>query len=116
MFGIGLCTINDCAFDVPPPGAGLVIVILNAPAVVKSDIKIAAVNCVAETYVVVLAEPAKFTTDVAIKFVPLTVRVNPASPIFFEVGEIEVVVGIGFGAVDVPVAHIFVVYAALSPT
>jgi len=42
-----------------------------------------------------LAELLNFTTELEIKLVPLTVRVNPESPTFLEVGSIEVVVGTG---------------------
>ncbi len=61
----------------------------------------------AETKVVVRALPPKFTTDEVIKLVPLTVIVKVESPIFLDVGEIEVVVGTGLLRVkvlDVPVS------------
>ncbi len=87
---------NVWAAEVPPPGVGLKTVILYDPAVSKSDAGIIAVNCEALTNVVVLAEPAKLTTEEGIKFVPLTVKVNCASPTAADVGEIEIVVGTGF--------------------
>ena len=37
-------TVNVWALEVPPPGAGLVTVIGNVPAVIKSEFKIATVN------------------------------------------------------------------------
>ena len=77
----------------PPPGAGLVTVMGNEPALATSAAVIAAVTCVAVTNVVVRAEPLKFTVEVLTKFVPLTVRVNPASPAVLVVGEMLVVVG-----------------------
>ena len=84
------------AFDMPPPGAGFVTVIAGVPAVATSVAKIAAVNCVALMNVVTRALPAKFTTDVFTKFVPVTVNVNAAEPAVTPVGESEVIVGTGF--------------------
>jgi hypothetical protein len=83
-------------FDVPPPGVGFVTVIAGARALVTSVAKIAAVNCVALTNVVVLGLPAKFTTDVFKKFVPVTVKVRAPLPAVTPVGESEVMVGAGF--------------------
>ncbi len=89
-------TVNICELEVPPPGIGLNTVIEEVPTVSKSVLKISAVSCVEVEKYVVLAEPLKFTVELATKFVPLTVKVKPASPAVFEVGEIPVVVGIGF--------------------
>ena len=50
------------------------------------------------------AEPAKFTTEPATKFVPFTVKVKPASPTVLFVGEIDVVVGIGLPTAALNVA------------
>ena len=77
----------------PPPGAALVTVTGNGPALATSAAVMAAVTCVAVTNVVVRAEPLKFTVEVLTKFVPLTVRVNPASPAVLVEGEMVVVVG-----------------------
>ncbi|MCG8325263.1 MAG: hypothetical protein MI673_07080, partial [Thiotrichales bacterium] len=49
--------VNDCAADVPPPGAGLKTVTLAVPAVATSAAVIAACSCPAETNVVVLSAP-----------------------------------------------------------
>ena len=49
----------------------------------------------------VLDEPEKFTTELEIKLVPLTVRVKPVSPAVLEVGDILVVVGTGLPTVKV---------------
>lgn len=49
VVGTGLPTVKTCAFDVPPPGVGLVTVMLKVPPVVKSEVRMAAVTCVAET-------------------------------------------------------------------
>ena len=64
----------------PPPGAGFVTVTLTVPAVDTSVAAIAAVTCVALTNVVGSAFVPKFTTEVATKFVPLTVNVKPVPP------------------------------------
>src|SRR5437660_7622577 len=72
-------TVNCCALEVPPPGAGFVTVILNVPAVARSVAGIAAVSCVALTKVVVRAEPLKFTVELETKFVPFNVSVKAAS-------------------------------------
>lgn len=101
VVGAGLLTVKVCAFEVPPPGAGLETVMLNVPAPVKSDDGIEAVNCVELTKVVVRAPTAKLTTEVDTKLVPLTVIVKVLSPTIFDVGEIEVVVGAGLLRVNV---------------
>jgi len=46
--------------------------------------------------VVVRGDPLRLTTEVATKFVPLTVRLKAALPTDLDVGEILVVVGTGF--------------------
>jgi hypothetical protein len=56
---------------------------------------------------VVFAAPLKFTTEVAMKLVPLTVRVKAAPPTAVLAGESEVIVGAGLltaklTAVEVP--------------
>jgi hypothetical protein len=109
IVGAGLFTVKVTAFDVPPPGAGLVTVTLRVPAVATSEAWTAAVNFVALTKVVVRTFPLKLTVDVLMKFVPFTVRVNAALFANALVGEMVVMVGAGFGAettkvtaVDVP--------------
>jgi len=93
--------VNDRVPDVPPPGAGFVTVTVAVPAVAISAAVIAAVNCVALMKVVVLVAPLNFTTDVATKPVPLTVRVKAALPAVALVGEREVAVGAGLLMVKV---------------
>jgi hypothetical protein len=61
--GAGLFTVNGELPEVPPPGAGLVTVTLNVPAVAISAAVMDAVSCAALTNVVVVAVPLKFTTD-----------------------------------------------------
>jgi len=93
--------VNDRLPDVPPPGAGFVTVTVAVPAVAISAAVIAAVNCVALMKVVVLVAPLNFTTDVATKPVPLTVRVKAALPAVALIGEREVAVGAGLLMVKV---------------
>ena len=64
----------------PPPGAGFVTVTVTLPAVATSLAGIAAESLLALTKVVGSALPLKFTTDLASKFAPLTVRVKAAPP------------------------------------
>src|SRR2546428_9134354 len=80
-------TVNCCALEVPPPGAGFVTVMLNVPAVARSVTGIAAVSCVALMKVVVRAEPLKFTAELETKFVPFTVSVKAASATDLLVGQ-----------------------------
>lgn len=90
-----LVTVKATLLEVPPPGAGFVTVTAGVPAVAMSDARMAAVNWVALTKVVVLAAPAKFTVEVFTKFVPFTVSVNAGPPAAALVGESVVIVGTG---------------------
>lgn len=101
IVGAGLFTVKVDEADVPPPGAGLVTVTGNVPALPMSAAVIDAVSCVALTKVVVRAAPLKFTTEVDTKFVPFTVSVNPALPAVALLGESEVIVGAGLLMVNV---------------
>ena len=52
VVGTGLLAtviVNVWALEVPPPGAGVKTVTVAVPAVARSDARIAAVSCVAET-------------------------------------------------------------------
>lgn len=89
-------TVNVWALEVPPPGAGFTTVTADVVAVVRSDVRIAAVSVVIETNVVVRAEPSHRTEEEALKFVPVSVSVKPLLPAVVEVGEMLVVVGTGF--------------------
>ena len=87
--GIGLpaaLIVNVSAPDVPPPGVGLNTVTEAVPAVAMSLAGTAAVNCVAVPGVVTNAAPFHFTTEVLMKFVPVTVSVNAAPPAVAEDG------------------------------
>ncbi len=94
----GVTTVKVTAFDVPPPG--LVTVTLKLPAVAMSEARMAAVSCVALTVVVVRALPLKLTVEPLTKFVPFTVKVNPAPPAMALVGEMLLIVGAGVWTVS----------------
>ena len=83
------------AFEVPPPGAGLTTVTDAVPAVATRAALTIAANCNPLTKVVVRDAPFHLTDEAAIKFVPLTVRVNCAAPAVILAGESEVAVGAG---------------------
>ena len=87
------------AFEVPPPGAGLNTVTEAVPAVAMSAAVIAAVNWVADRYVVVRLDPFHCTTEPLTKLLPLTVRVKAEPPGAAEVGLMLVVAGTGLVAV-----------------
>lgn len=74
----GVSMANVMAEDVPPPGVGLKTVTDAVPTVVRSVLRMAALICVVLTNVVTRGEPFQFTTDPGTKFVPFTVRLNPA--------------------------------------
>src|SRR6185369_17079782 len=82
-------------FEVPPPGTGLLTVIGKVPARAASEARIRAVSCVLFTNVVARASPLKLTTAPLVKFVPLTVRVNPPAPATALVGNSDANVGTG---------------------
>jgi hypothetical protein len=71
---------NTAGFDTPPPGAGLLTVIVAVFATATSVAEIDAVNCEAVTKVVVRGLPFQLTTEPETNPVPLTVRLNPELP------------------------------------
>ena|SRR3989344_9136871 len=92
--GAGGFTVNGSGgFEVPPPGAGLVTVILNIPTVGTEEMTV--VNWVAETYMVFNPRPFQLMVDEVMKLVPLTVNVKPGSPWVLEEGFKLVMVGSG---------------------
>ena len=108
VVGTGLAAaliVKVCAFEVPPPGAGLNTVTEAVPAVAMSVAVIGAVNWVADTYVVVRLDPFHCTTEPLMKLLPLTVRVKAEPPAVAEVGLMLVVAGTGLLAV--PVADVY---------
>src|SRR3989440_6085858 len=93
--GTGLLIVNVCALERPPPGVGLKIMTGAVPGVAMSFAEIAARSSVLLKKVVDRAVPFHRTTDEAMKFVPVAIRVNPAPPAATLVGEIELSVGAG---------------------
>ena len=98
VVGTGLVMLKVCGFDVPPPGAGLPTVTCAVPAVAMSAAGMAAVSRVAETNVVARSAPFHRTTEPLMKFVPVTVSVNPGPPAVAVAGLRPVVAGTGFEA------------------
>jgi hypothetical protein len=92
--------VKFAAFEVPPPGAGLVTVTASVPAEAMVATGMAAVNCVEFTNVVAGADPPKLTVEAATKFVPLTASVKAALPAKAVFGEIVVTVGVGLDPLD----------------
>jgi len=101
IVGGGLLMVNAAALVDPPPGVGLNTVTFTVPPVAMSLAKIAAVNCVALTKVVVRPAPFQRTTEVETKVVPFTVNVKAAPPAVVLVGEMLVSVGKGLLMVKV---------------
>src|SRR5439155_6644504 len=85
--GIGLLTVSTLVFEIPPPGRGLKTVIAGVPAVATSAAVSCAVTCVVLTKLVVRSLPLKRTTEPLIKFMPLTVSENAASPAILLAGK-----------------------------
>jgi len=101
--GFGALIVNVCALDRPPPGAGLNTVTGAVPAVAMSLAEIVAVSWVLLPYVVARSAPFHRTTDDVMKFVPVTVSVKAAPPATKLLGDSELSVGVGFGALIVNV-------------
>lgn len=97
--GVGLLIAKAAPADVPPPGAGLTTVIAAVPEAATSVAVIAAVNCVALTYVVARFAPFHCTWDTATKPLPVRVRVNAADPTALDAGRIEATAGMGFAVI-----------------
>jgi hypothetical protein len=92
-----LVTVKLIAFEVPPPGAGLVTVTAGVPVEAMLAAGMAAVICVEFTNVVASAAPPKLTIEAATKLVPLIVSVKAAPPATALFGEIVVICGVGGG-------------------
>lgn len=97
--GRGLFTVNGSALDSPPPGRGLNTVMLNVPAVSRSDASIEASTRSLLTRRVTLSDPLNRTTEPAMNPVPFTVMVNASSRTVLLVGDRLVMVGTGFCAI-----------------
>src|SRR5438445_507818 len=101
--GFGAVIVNVCGVDVPPPGAGVNTVTEAVPAVAMSAVVICAVSCVLLPNVVARWLPFHCTMDELMKFVPVSASVTAAPPAPTLLGDREVSVGLGFGAVIVNV-------------
>jgi hypothetical protein len=91
----GTVMLKVSAFDMPPPGVGLVTVTGTLSAFAIALAGIVAITCVALAKVVVSATPLKLTTELLIKFDPVTVNVNPADPAVALAGFSSVIAGTG---------------------
>jgi hypothetical protein len=89
-----LVMVKFTAFEVPPPGAGLVTDTVSVPLEAMEAAGMAAVNCVEFTNVVAGAAPPKLTIEPATKFVPLMVSVKAVPPAEVEFGTIAFTVGV----------------------
>ena len=92
--------------EVPPPGVGLNTVTRADPVLIISEAEISAANELPLIKVVGLLEPFQRTTELLIKLLPLTVRVNPGLPtvaerglrlLRFGLGLLGIGVGVGVG-------------------
>src|SRR5271168_4618901 len=73
-------TSNSIEFDVPPAGAGFVTVMRSAPGQSRSCARITAVSSFGEFTEVVRGLPLKFTEEVEMKFVPMTMSAKFGPP------------------------------------
>src|SRR5882762_5030078 len=99
--GDELFTVNVCAAEVPPPGAGVTTVTDAVAAAARSEAGIAAVSCVALTKVVVRVAPFQRTLEPLTKLLPFRVRVKAAPPTLALEGESDVSEGAGVVIVNV---------------
>ena len=93
---------NGAEKAAPPFEAVFRTVISTVPAVAISVLSIVACNDVALLNEVVRAAPFQSTTESGMKFVPVTVSVNPAPPAVAFAGVTEVIVGVtgGVGKIE----------------
>ena len=94
------------AAEVPPPGAGFDTVTESVATVVKSVAGMDAVNAVELTNVVDTGLALKLTTELALKFEPLTESVNAGLPTATLVGEMLFKTGSGLLTVKVDGAEV----------
>src|SRR5205823_13792749 len=99
--GDELFTVNVCAAEVPPPGAGVTTVTCGVPADARSEAGIAAASWVALTKVVVRAAPFQRTLEPLTKLLPFRVRVKAAPPTVALAGDSDVSVGAGLFTANV---------------
>jgi hypothetical protein len=107
--GTGVVIVNVSVFDVPPPGVGLITSTDAMPKKARSLAGTAAVNCVELTNVVASAAPFQCATELAMKFVPVSVIVNPTLPALADEGDSAVNVGTGLTGLIVNVSAFDVV-------
>jgi hypothetical protein len=88
--------VKGIAFDAPPPGAGLVTVMLAEPAAARFDPGSWAWSCVGEVKVVASAALFHTTCEEEMKLVPDTVMTTLEEPVVAVSGEMEVIAGTGF--------------------
>jgi hypothetical protein len=74
---VGVVTVKDAGFDIPPPGAGLVTVTEAVLADAMSESGTVAFSCSKFTNRVLKGVPFQFTTEFDTNPVPFTVIVNP---------------------------------------
>jgi hypothetical protein len=99
--GKGLFIVKVAEVLVPPPGVGLKTVIKGVPAATRSVAGMLAVTWVALTNVVERGLLLNLTSELSLKFEPLTVKVKAAAPTALLVGEILLNVGGGLLTVKV---------------
>ena len=90
--------VNDTAFEVPPPGAGVTTVTGTLPCICGDwrSPESPAVTRPALTNVVVRSAPFQWTLELPTKLLPFTVSVKPFPPAGVLVGASEVSAGTGF--------------------
>ena len=102
----GIETEKLAIVEVPPPGAGFETVTESVAAVAASVAGMAAVNAVELTNVVDTGLALKLTTELALKFEPLTESVNAGLPTATLVGEMLFKTGSGLLTVKVDGAEV----------
>lgn len=93
--GIGLFTANGSLFDVPPPGDGLITVMLSVPTEVTFDAKTDAVNCAPLIKVVASLVAFQTTVEPFTKLFPVTVKANAGTSASLLDGDNEATTGTG---------------------
>lgn len=94
IVGTGLVRVKVMALEVPPPGVGFTTVMLYTPAGAPAGT--VPVIWVADTNVLAMGLPSAFTTEAAVKPVPVIVT-GVAAPTEAVFGVMEVITGTGFG-------------------
>lgn len=103
IVGTGLLTGYVQVPEVPPPGAGLLTVMLAVVAAARSLEGTCAVILVALTKTVASGVPFQLTAELTTKFVPVTVKVNAPEPASELTGDSAVIVGTGLLVVIVKI-------------